>query len=295
MKMLPKLLLGLISTLAVTSAFAVPLIVLPSGPVDGVGAQTYHDTLVWSVDTLATQQAAGLLGNNTSDFSFSTGSGGLGVIVYSKNGVQNDAPWAAPLEGVNNTSTFTGSWAGGTVGMLRTFLTVGSTQWQPLFIFDHNEPPNAQTTNLLIKGSVQINRGNANIATYFFDDNGNFVLSCGSPYVGPAAPTPYGPCSIPLPTPSGTTYHWTTNGSGAADYLGVMNGFNLYSGTFLDTDSFVVNMALQDQDGGFEELSIGGYQFAAPSTNIPEPGSLALFAGSLLMLGAVARRRAAKK
>lgn len=293
MKMLPKLLLSLIASALSTAAFAVPLLVLPTTAIDGIGPQQYDNATVYSLSLLAQQQAAGLLPGNTSDFSFAAGSGNLGIIVYSANGVQNPVGFDTPMQAGN--ATFDGTWGvgvNGTIGLLRNYLTVGGVAWQPLFIFDHNE--NKPNPNLLVQGSVQVMRGTTVLATYKLDDNGGYVLSCGSVAIGPAAPNSP-PCSLPLPTPSSTTYTWTTNGSGAPDYVGAMATFDLYSSAFLATDSIVVSMSLKDEDGGFEELSIGGYQFAAPSTHIPEPGSLALFAGSLLMLGAVARRRAAKK
>lgn len=292
MKTLPKLLIGLIASALTTSAFAIPLLTLPTGPVDGIPPNQFNDATVYSLALLKQQQSLGLLPGNTSVFDFSTGSGNLGEIIYSKNGVANDPGWETPMYAPG--STFSGTWgtnSPGTVGLLRQMLTVGSTKWQPLFVFDHNE--NTQNPNLFIRGSVSILHNGSAVHTFTLDDGaGGFILSCGHVDLGPSTPM-NPPCSVT--TPSANTYSWDTNGSGKADYIGLFAGLDLYSTDYADGDAIQVHMELADQDGGFEELSIGGYQFSQPIRDVPEPGSLALFAGSLLMLGAVARRRSAKK
>lgn len=283
---------------APTSAHALVTLTLPTTTFDALGPQQYDEGTVFSADLLNQVQAAGFLPGNTSEFLPATGTGTLGVIVYSNNAVANSAPFAQPMNSLNS-GDFDGTWGaanGDTVGALRSLLTVGGINYQPLFIFDHNE--NAQSPNLQITGEFSIFRGTTALASFSLDtlangtyDPASYVLSCGSPSVGPAAPTPYGPCSIPAATDSGTTYEWTTVGSGHPDYYAIFNTLNLYDGNFLDSDRIVVTMSIRGNDSGFEELAIGGYRFTTPNQDVPEPGSLAMLGLSLGLLAAITRRR----
>lgn len=284
---------------AAQSAHAVATIYLPTAPVDGIGPQQFDQALVYSSKMLAAQQAAGLMPGNTSVFDFAVGSGTLGLIVYSNNGVSNPAPFQAPMD-AGQSGSFDGTWgmgAVGTVGALRDVLTIGGTAFQPLFVFDHNENP--RNPNLLISGRVSVYRGNSLLQEFALDTiaNGSYdqnarVTSCGSPTVGANPALPYGDCNIPINTPSGTTYSWTTNGSGKPDYFAIFPTFDLYDAGILATDSIVVQMSLRDMNPGFDELALAGYLFQQPpTTEVPEPGTLALAGLSLLALGAARRRR----
>ncbi len=280
------------------SAYAVPTLTLPTGTVDGIGPQQFDEALVYSSALLAQQKAAGLLPGNTSTFDFAVGSGTFDVIVYSNNGVANPAPFAQPMN-AGGSGSFDGSWgaaAPGTVGALRNLLTVGGTPYQPLFVFDHNE--NQRDPNLLVSGRVSVYRGATLLEEYSLDTvaNGTFdidsrVTSCGSPTVGPNPATPLSACNIPVNTPSGTTYTWTTNGSGKPDYFVIFPTFNLYGAGLLASDILVVEMSLRDMTPGFDELAIAGYRLATPPTDVPEPGSLALMGISLSALAFALRRR----
>ncbi|MBK7414991.1 MAG: PEP-CTERM sorting domain-containing protein [Dechloromonas sp.] len=223
------------------------------------------------------------------------------MIVYTSNAVSNPVPFAKPMDALNS-GDFDGTWGAGnagTVGALRTLLTIGATNYQPLFIFDHNE--NARSPNLEISGKISIYRGNAvnPLASYALDtiangayDQSAYVLSCGEPSIGPAAPTPYGPCSIPAATDSGNTYSWKTTGSGKPDYYAIFDDLNLYDVNYLDSDKIVIQMSLRGNESGFEELAIGGYKYA--STNVPEPGSLAMLGLGFGLMAFISRRRAGK-
>lgn len=293
-KLLPALAFGLVAA----SAQAVPLLTLPTTPIDGLGPQAYDEGLVYSSSLLAQQKAAGLLPGNTSTFDFAVGSGTFDVIVYSNNGVANPVGFDEPMN-AGGVGSFDGQWGmgmAGTVGMLRNLLTIGGEFYQPLFVFDHNE--NQQNPNLQVSGQVSIYRGEDLIDSFAFDTiaNGSYdvesrVTSCGSPSIGPAAPTPYSECSIPAPTTSGTTYTWTTSGSGKPDYFAIFPTFNLYSSDFLNTDSIVVDMSLRNMNPGFDELAIAGYKFAS-TTTVPEPATLLLLGLGFLGVAAARRRKA---
>ena len=279
-----------------------PTVILPTSTVDGLGPQQFDQGLVYSSALLAQQQAAGLLPGNNSVFDFAVGSGTLDVIVYSNNGVANPSAFADPMN-AGGSGGFDGTWGmgkAGSVGAVRNLLTMGGINYQPMFVFDHNE--NRQNPNLQVSGRVAVYRGNTQLASFAFDttNNGSYdiddrVTSCGSPYIGPAAPTPYDDCNIPAATPSGTTYHWTTNGSGKPDYFAIFPAFDLFKVDFLDSDSLVVQMSLRDMDPGFDELAIAGYRLDSRVTNVPEPGGLALVGLALFIVTCVSRRRRGNK
>ena len=284
---------------AAHSAYAVATITLPTAPIDGIGPQQFDQALVYSSSLLAQQQAAGLMPGNNSVFDFAVGSGTLGVIVYSNNGVANDAPFAQPMN-AGQSGSFDGTWgtgAAGTIAALRTLLTIGGTAYQPLFVFDHNE--NQRNPNMLISGRVSVYRGNSLLQEFALDTvaNGTYdvndrVTSCGSPTVGANPDLPIGDCNIPVNTPSGKTYTWKTAGSGKPDYFAVFPTFDLYSGGFLPSDSIVIQMSLRDMDPGFDELAIAGYRFQSRN-DVPEPGTLVLAGLALVALGAARRGKRA--
>lgn len=290
-------LLGLLMSVGMQhSANAVAVVTLPTTALDGLGPQIYDQALTYSAALLAQQQSYGYMPGNTSNFQFATGSGTLGVIIYTSNAVANPAGFAAPMDALNN-GPFDGTWGeqnGGTVGLLRNLLNIGGVNYQPLFVFDHNE--NARSPNLQISGYASIMRGAQTVATFSLDtmlngtyDEASRVLSCGSVEIGPNTVTSADGCDLQFP--STHTYSWSTNGSGKPDYFAVVPTFDLYSASFLNTDSLVVHMSIRGNDSGFEELSIAGYRFAAPPSEVPEPATLILFGSGLLGLVAFSRRR----
>ena len=286
---------------AVSSAHAIATITLPTTPIDGIGPQQFDEGVVYSSALLTQQQAAGLLPGNNSVFDFAVGSGTLGVIVYSNNGVSNPAPFAAPMD-AGQTGSFDGTWGQGitgTVGALQSLLTIGGTAYQPLFVFDHNE--NQQSPNLLISGRVSVYRGGVLLQEFSLDTvaNGSYdidsrVTSCGSPSVGQNPDLPLGECNIAVDTPSDSTYRWETNGSGKPDYFAIFPSFNLYDNTLLATDSVVVQMSLRDMNPGFDELALAGYLLDTPN-QVSEPGTLALAGLSLCLVAGIRRRVRANK
>lgn len=289
--MLKKLSIAL-ACVASAAVQAASLVVLPTAPFDGLGPQTFDEGTVYSAKMLDQMRSAGRIPATTGPFDSAQGSGTLGIIVYSSNGVSNPAGWENQMD-AQNSGDFDGTWGStktGTIGLLRTFLE----GYQPLFVFDHNENRGG---DLLITGEVRVRRGSTVLAAFSLDgtangsyDQSNYITSCGNPDVGPGAPAPYGDCSIPAPTDSGTTYTWTTNGSGKPDYFALFAGWDLYSASFLDSDTLEIQMSLRGNDSGFEELSIIGYRMAAPG-EVSEPGSIALMGLGLAAMGWRGRRR----
>ena len=287
-----KLLAGLALASGINSAQAVAVITLPTTGLD-IPPQVYDQALVYSASLLSQQQARGLMPQNFTNFEFSTGTGTIPVIAYTgSNGISNPSPFASPMLAPNgNQATgFTGTWgldAKGTIGALRTLLTIGGVNYEPLFVFDHND---GAAIGLI--GSVSVYRGNTKIVGFNIDNNGNPVISCPKVDIGPTVTPTADGCNIQASTFNNVTYSWDTKGSGKPDYFGVFPTFDLYSSDFLATDSIVINMTLSGLTGGFEELGIAAYQFG--STSVPEPESIALFGLGLIGLAA-SRRRLSRK
>lgn len=285
------------------SAQAAPVVLTlptPGSIVDGIVAhQVFDQGLVYSSRLLDQWQTAGLLPGNQ-NYLFSTGTGGIPVLVYTgANGATNDSPFANPLSacGGGNCTQFDGTWGlssqVGTLGALRTALAGANM----MFYFDHNEQEGRNATpNLRVSGQFQVYDANNQLkASFAIDANPNssydpaaYITSCSTAVVGGGGLTD-GICNFGS-APTSASYVLDSNsGSGKPDFFVLFPQFNLYSNAYSDTDKIVVTMSLRDLDPGFDELGIAGYRFAT-TTTVPEPGALAL-AGMGLLAACLVRRR----
>ena len=294
---------------ALSCAHAVAVVTLPTpgAVIDGVPTnQTYDQGLVYSAGLLSQLQSSGYIPNSYGEYLFSTGTGNIPVLVYTgAGGASNDTPFQDPLNacGGGACTSFDGTWGlgsdPGTVGAMRTAL--GGAQM--MLYFDHNETEGASAVpNLRATGRVAVYNGATEVVSYAFDTNANsaydplaYVTSCSTFVVGPGSGTNAPPCDFSgTTTTSGNTYSVNANtGSGKPDYFVVMPQFNLYDALYDPSFRIVIEMHLRDLDPGFDELGVAGYQFAS-ITQVPEPGSLALFGLALAGVAALRRRYASR-
>jgi hypothetical protein len=285
-----------------STAGATLLLPNPSGSIDGLPVVELADqAVIYSAKLLDQWQQANLLPSpfNTVNYQFSTGTGTIPVIVYTgANGATNPSPFENPLEacGGGPCTSFSGTWGlgntttqfAGTVGALKTLL--GSNI--PVFYFDHNEGGGGTNAvpNLRASGRVAIYNGLTLVKQWSIDAINNglfdptaFITSCDSFTIGGGgAGSP--PCDFGGTSTSGTEYTVDNNGgSGKPDYFLLANGLNLddYDPNF----KFVVEMNLEDLNGGFEELGLTGGQFLI--TQVPEPSTMATIGFGLLTIGGI--------
>lgn len=259
-------------------------------------------------------------------FDYSTGTGGLDLIIYTGAGTKNknqevgadgpdpgskgdfyfEDPMADPAGGPN--VTFYGWWGlndqnnDGTadavngpvlVDNVLNYLhaTFGATINVPVFLFDMNQE--GDYSNLYISGQVYIYDPATSkiVKSWAFDDLQNDAYDPGSPVLA------IGNLVIPK---NGATYPFDASeilyevdhnkGSGKLDFIGIAPtmDLSLYTGHgYLFVTEFRLGAEGNYLNDGFEELFLSGT--VAPQ--VPEPASFLLFGAGLTSLWILARKR----
>jgi hypothetical protein len=293
--------------------------------IDGVAAAfKYEDFLSYSTIVLDQMRAAGFIPfgyvQPTSEvYRFTTGTGGLDVLLYSGAGGQDNQgagpggccnledPVDAPGGSV---TTFSGWWGQNdqdndgvvenppgphttplgpvTVQQVLDYLHAFDPNRNiPVFYLDLNQEGGA--SSLLLSGKVCVEDDGTGAEKFCW------ILDASNPSTGgdgvfqeSQKALAFGPFSFT--GASSTVYSGNNNvGSGKADFIAFAPTMDLTSGlgTLWDSnDHFVVQFHFDGLNGGFEEVFLTGLV----SQQAPEPGSLALLAMAMLSMAAVSRR-----
>jgi hypothetical protein len=292
---------ALVLVLAVTAS----AVTLPFPPVvDGIPvAIQYDDFVSYSNQILRTIQ-----NENPSvlpvaiygEYDFSTGSGGLDVVLYTFNQAQDNIgvgpgdafTFQAPIQN-SNTSTFSGSWGNGdasvngpvTVGQVLAYLQAfDPANSVPVFYMDLNQTGNEASLNF--SGKVELIDEEGVIQhTWAMDTilqpgDGDYDLAARALAAGEIGP---------LVGTSGTNYGTVNHnlGSGKADFIAFAPTMDL---TLFDPNwQFVTYFDMTGLNDGPEEIFMtGGIGVNVP---IPEPATIIFLGTGLLWLGVYGRRK----
>jgi PEP-CTERM motif len=294
--------------------------------IDGVAAAfKYEDFLSYSTIVLDQMRAAGFIPfgyvQPTSEaYRFTTGTGGLDVLLFSGAGGQDNqgaGPGGCcnledPVDAPGGSATsFSGWWGQNdqdndgvvenppgphttplgpvTVQQVLDYLHAFDPNRNiPVFYLDLNQPGSA--ASLLISARVCIEDDGTGAEKYCWNLDASDPLTGGDGVFQEIEKAlAFGDFSFV--GDSGTVYSGSNNtGSGKADFIAFAPTMDLMSGlgtTWDGNDHFVVQFHFDGMAGGFEEIFLTGL---ASQQQAPEPGSLSLLALALLGLVAVSRR-----
>jgi len=221
------------------------------------------------------------------------GTGNLDVIIYTGAGGANNndvlgistLDFASPLNAPGgNVSSFTGTWGDSqtTVGRVLDYLQEFSPDsTTPVFLFDNNQTGVSAVQS--VNARVRIMDGANIVGSWSLDNITNGLWDPDALVVVVD--------QIDIPgaaTTSGTSYSASHNvGSGRTEFAAYAPSMDLslFNRDFL----FVIDVNLDELNGGFEELFMTGRIAISQPAIVPEPGTLAIW--SLGVLGLIGYRR----
>ena len=287
---------------------------------DGIPVASQHDDF-WSYSAKLCDalQDKGYLSNDLGNFQFTTGTGGLDVLLYTGAGGQTNQGvgpggiynFEDPVDSpAGNVTSFAGWWGqkdqnnDGTVEDVKGPVTVGQVldylqafnpeYTTPVFYMDLNQQ--GKEASLDFVGRVYLTDG-----TYDEDNNLNIYHEWAFDSTQQPEDGTFDPLSwvlaqgeVTLWGDSGTKYKVDHNkGSGKPDFIAYAPtmDLNLYALELW----FVTEFHFQGLDDGFEEIFLSGIATPGSPPPIPEPATMLLLGTGLIGLAGLGRKKFFKK